>query len=253
MDFFKKLQKGAIIGAAAILPGVSGGVLATVMGIYEPVLNALSGFFKNIKKNTAFLFPIVFGGGIGFLLAGKIIFTLMEHCENQAVLFFSGLVLGGIPALFRLAKSEGFKKRYIIATVAALFLSFTLSELSKIPISNPALRYFLGGGAYSFGSVVPGVSASFLLINMGIYKDIVTALSRPEILIPFAAGLVLVTLLLIRVISYIFARFHGWAYFSAIGLLLASILSAFPPIMMPLIDIPLFLLGLLIGFLFINP
>lgn len=253
MDFFKKVQKGMVIGATAILPGVSGGVLATVMGIYEPIINALSGFFKNIKKSTKFLLPIVLGAGIGFLVVGRIIFALMEHYENQSVLFFSGLVLGGMPALFRIAKSQGFKYQYIIATVLALLLSFVLSELSKIPINNPILRYFLGGGAYSFGSVVPGVSASFLLINMGIYKDIISSVTRPEILIPFSAGLILVTLILIRVISYIFKRFHSWAYFSAIGLLLASIISAFPPIMLPIIDIPLFLTGLFVGFLFINP
>lgn len=242
-----------VIGAAAILPGVSGGVLATVMGIYEPIMNALSGFFKNIKKSTAFLFPILLGALLGFFVVGKIIFTFMEHYENQSVLFFSGLVLGGIPALVSLAKAEGFKKRYLIAAAAAFFLSFMLSELAKIPVSNPTLRYFLGGGAYSFGSVVPGVSASFLLINMGIYKDILSALTRPEILIPFTLGFILVTLLLIRIISFIFIRFRGWAYFSAIGLLLASIFSAFPPIMMPVIDIPLFITGLLAGFLFINP
>ncbi len=251
MQFLRSGLKGAALGAAAILPGVSAGVLAAVMGIYEPVIEALSGFFGDIKKNTKFLLPLVLGGAVGFFLVGGVIFMLMKNYENRALLLFSGVVLGGMPSLFKTANAGGFKKRYYLAAVIAFFASLFLAELSKIPIENHLLRYFAGGGAYAFGSVVPGVSASFLLINMGIYKDIL--LAGPGILLPFAAGVAVVGVLLIRIIAVLFKKYRGWAYYAAIGLLLASILAAFPPITLPVIDIPLFIGGLLVGFLFINP
>lgn len=252
MRFLKNLFCGGVIGVAAILPGVSGGVLATVLGIYEPIISAISGFFKDAKKNFFYLLPFAVGGAAGFFIAGKLVFSLMSAYENQALFVFSGLVLGGMPALIATANSKGFKKRYLLAAFIAFFASFTLSELAQIPIRNEFLRYFAGGGVYAFGSIVPGVSASFILINMGIYKDIITSLTEPRIIIPFAVGAVLFAVLIIRAAAWLFKRFHGYAYYASIGLLTASIAAAFPAFDSPFTEIPLFSAALIIGFFFLG-
>lgn len=252
MKFIKKMCAGIIIGAAAILPGVSGGVLAATLGVYEPIMQALSGFFKDVRKNFLYLLPLAVGGVFGFLAVARLIGRIMDKYEAEALFVFSGLVLGGLPSLFKTANRGGFKKRYLLVLVLALFSSFFLGAISKIPIPGNFLKYFTGGILYSFGSVVPGVSASFLLINMGIYKNVILSFESPGIFVPFLLGFSAMTVLLVRGVSWLFSHFRGYALYASIGLLLASIISVAPPITKPILDIPLFLAGLFAGFFFLS-
>lgn len=253
MEFLKKTIKGIIVGTCAIMPGVSGGVIAAVLGIYEPIMEALANFFKNIKKNTLFLLPYVIGGAAGFLLFGKIIDFLMTHAQTQVLFLFAGLVIGGFPALIAEANNEGFKYRYLIFSAAAFLLMTASAQFLCMPIENSLLRYFTGGIVYSFGSIIPGVSASFILINMGIYREIISSLTSPGVLIPFAAGFAAASIILIKGVNFLFKKFHACAYYTVMGLLAASIITALPPVSNPVSDILILTAGILCGFFFINP
>ncbi len=252
-ESLEKFIKGFICGIAAIIPGVSGGVFATVFGIYEPILESLSGFFKDIRKNTRFLFPYVLGGGLGFLAFSKVIALLMLHFPNQVLFLFSGLVIGGLPMLFAEANNEGFSRRYVIFLFLFFSLSIALEDIYKLRIGNDFLRYFIGGGVYSVGSIVPGISASFILINMGIYSEILSGFLELGKIIPFIIGFLLTSISIIKGINYLFKKFHGYSYYSVIGLLLASILSALPAISHPISDIFFLAVGIISGLFFINP
>ena len=252
-ESFEKFIKGFICGVAAIIPGVSGGVFATVLGIYEPIIESLSGFFKNIKKNTLFLLPYILGGGLGFLAFSRVITFLMLHFPSQVLFLFSGLVIGGIPMLFAEANSEGFKSGYPLFMVFFFIFSLLLENFLKIPIKDDFLRYFTGGGIYSVGSIIPGISASFMLINMGIYEEILSGFLNPGKIIPFIIGFAFLSITIIKGVNILFKKFHGYSYYSVIGLLLASIFMALPPIKNPISDIFFLAAGIISGLFFINP
>ena len=251
MIFFKKVILGFIVGTAAIIPGLSGGVLAAILGIYEPIMEALSGFFKNTKKNALFLLPYLLGGVTGFVLLGGVIDFLMEYAQTQVLFLFAGLVLGGFPSLMREANKEGFKIRYLFFAAISFFLMLSFGEMLGNPPKTPFLKYLLGGTIYSFGSIIPGISASFILINMGIYREILSSLFMPQVMLPFLGGFIITSIILIKGINYLFKRFHGYAYYCVTGLLLASIITALPALSNPLIDIPVLIFGIILGFFII--
>lgn len=253
MNFFREIIRGVIVGIGAITPGVSGGVIATVFGIYEPIMNALANFFKDIKTHTRFLMPYALGGVLGFLFFSGVIDFFITHAETQVLFLFAGIVIGGFPALIKESNSEGFRYRYLFFSAAAYLLMTASAQIFSHPIGNSLLKYFVGGSIYSAGSIIPGISASFILINMGIYKEILSGFMSPVVFIPFLTGFILTALLLIKGVNFMFKKFHGYAYYTVIGLLSASIVTAMPALSKPLLDIVILILGILLGFLFINP
>ena len=248
MKFLRELFKGFVIGSGAIIPGVSGGVIAAVLGLYEPIMTALSNFFRNIRKNILFLLPYAIGGGIGFLLFSRIIGLFMNSCETEMLFLFSGLVIGGIPALIHEADKYGFKKHYLLFSAAAFIFALIFDNFATAPIENPYIRYNCGGSVYSFGTVIPGISASFIMINMGIYTDLLLSLHRLNVALPFFLGFMLMSIILIKAVSFIFAKFHAQSYYSVIGFLSASIFTAFSGFSNISLDICLFAIGIFVGF-----
>ncbi len=227
MEFFKKMLKGFLVGLGAIVPGVSGGVLATVLGIYEPIMEALANFFKNIKKNIEFLLPYVIGGGIGFIVFALILRVLLDVAKAELFALFIGLIIGSFPSLIAEANDTegGFRGRYLIFA----FLSFTvmtcLAPLLNATIPNEFVRYFAGGAVYSIGSIVPGISSSLILEGMGIFESAikgVTALDM-SVIIPVGLGFAITSVLLIKGVNYVFKRFHGYAYYTVMGFLTSGI------------------------------
>lgn len=86
-------MKGIAIGAGAILPGISSGVICVIFGVYEKLLNAVLNFFKNIKENSKLLFPIVLGCIVGIVIFGNIIKSLFLSYPIQTKFTFIGLIL----------------------------------------------------------------------------------------------------------------------------------------------------------------
>ena len=252
MNFFQKAIRGVIVGIGAITPGVSGGVIATVFGIYEPIMNALANFFKDIKTHTRFLMPYALGGVFGFLFFSGVIDFFITRAETQVILLFAGIVIGGFPALIKESNSEGFRYRYLFFALGAYLLMMASAQVFSYQIENNLLKYFVGGSIYSAGSIIPGISASFILINMGIYKEILSGFTSPTVFFPFFAGFILTALLLIKGVNFMFKKFHGYAYYTVMGLLAASVVTAMPTLSNPLLDVVILTSGIIAGFLFIN-
>ena len=124
MTFLYNILIGILIGAGAILPGISSGVLCVIFGIYDKLIDSILGFFKNIKENFKFLFPICVGVGLGVVLFGNILKTLFLLYDVQIKFAFIGLILGGLPSLIKIANSKkGFRLHYLLYTI----ISFTIS------------------------------------------------------------------------------------------------------------------------------
>ncbi len=126
MCFFKNLIIGFFIGAGAILPGVSSGVLCVILGIYEKLLNSILQFFSNLKENLKFLVPIFIGAFLGMVLFGNILIYLFNTYPLQIQSIFIGLILGSIPSLLKQVNNNSKENSFniIFLIISALIRNF---------------------------------------------------------------------------------------------------------------------------------
>ncbi len=237
MDFIINTLKGIVIGAGAILPGISSGVLLVIFGIYQKLIDSILGFFKDIRKNFKFLFPIAFGAFIGIVLFGNIINFLFTSYPTITNFSFIGFILGTIPILFKEANNNSsFKPHYLIYTIITFTLTLVLLKfettfdfsLTSSHYSN--LYLMLCGLLMSIGIVVPGVSSTAILMILGIYPTYLLAISTVDlqILIPFGIGLVIGGLIFLFIIKFLLKNYFSESYYGIIGFVLGSIFIIFP-------------------------
>lgn len=174
MILLKKIQDffiGILLGAGAILPGISSGVICVILGIYDKLINSLFGLFKNFKKNFLYILPIALGGIIGVFCVGNILKGLFNTFPIQTSFCFIGLILGSIPMLIKKVNSENkFKVRYLLFSLATFILGYILVVFEKNLVLANGLNEFsngflvLSGFLMSIGIVVPGVSNTLILM-----------------------------------------------------------------------------------------
>lgn len=234
-NFFIRLVKGIIIGIAAILPGASGGVIAVAMGVYRPVLDAVTKLFKNFRKSVVFLAPLGLGGLIGLLGTSRVVEWLMLNCKREVMWALIGMVLGGIPSLIREANEQGFRKRYLLGAVIGAAVIGAVAFAQEYSGGGEALPLngwtaALCGALIGLGTVVPGISTSFILMYLGVYEPFLAAFNRFELDVLVCAGLgaLAVIVLLVAMVKRLFDRHHGYAYYGALGLLAVSVVLIFP-------------------------
>ena len=238
LKFLKDFFKGFLIGAGAILPGISSGVLCVIFGIYESLLNCVFNFFKNIKQNFKFLFPIVFGGLVGIIIFGNILKYLFFAYPIQIKFIFIGLILGSVPAIIKEGTSkEKFKPYYLIFTLISLILGIFLVILeNNLPNSTFNQYNFLflvfSGLLMSAGVIIPGVSSTLILMLLGIYEfylDAVATFYLP-FLIPLGIGLFIGSLICMKITQFLLKKYHAQTFFAIIGFTIGSIFVLYPRI-----------------------
>lgn len=234
-SIISRLLAGFFIGLAAIAPGVSGGAIAVIFGLYERVTEAISHIWRDFRKKAEFLWPLAVGGAVGMLVFGKLINYLFLQYHDITCALFLGLILGTLPSVFRAAAKEGFRLRYLLATLVCGGVIAWLTALPQLQYTGSVaeLPYWLTlvcGGIVGFGSVLPGVSASFVLIAMGVYEPMLRALDTWDIprLLLLGVGFCAVVLLTTRLVSWLFRRAHGWMSFAAAGMLIGSLFNVVP-------------------------
>lgn len=237
MTFLLNCAKGIAIGAGAILPGISSGVLCVIFGIYEKLLDSFLNFFKDIKKNIKFLLPIIVGVGIGVLSFSKILNYLLYQFPIQTKSIFIGLILGSIPSLLKEVNNKSnFKFHYIIYTLLAFIIGISSvvleNFLSNTSVSNDFHTFYLvlSGFIMSVGIVVPGVSSTIILMLMGVYSTYLSSISSIyfPILIPMGIGLVIGCILFMKLTKFLLNRFYAQTFYSIIGFTLGSIFVLLP-------------------------
>lgn len=166
MHFLSNFIKGIFIGLGAILPGISSGVICIVVGLYEKLLNSVLSFFKDIKGNIKFLFPIVLGIIVGIILFSNIILYCFNVIPCQTKSLFIGLLLGSIFVLSKSSTTQKYntKKAYIYISFFICFLiglgliyleNITNSSIEYTSNSFSSLFLILSGFFMSIGIVVP--------------------------------------------------------------------------------------------------
>lgn len=232
LDFFK----GIAIGTGAIAPGVSGGALAVIFGIYEKITYAIGNILRDFKKNFLYLMPIGLGSVVGVLVFSNVFKYLFEHYNSEIRYLFIGLMVGTFPSLFKTANKKGFKKSYIIIFIIAFLITtlFSFMEnggIGSVSSSSPSIiQLIFYGIVVGVGTIIPGVSSSVILIYIGVYDMVLDAVASLNIpfLIPLGIGFVLCFLLLSKVISLLFLKAYGFTHYGILGFVVGSIIPIFP-------------------------
>ena len=232
--FLMRVVQGALIGGGAILPGISGGVLSVVFGIYRPMMEFLSHPIKALKKNLWLFVPIIVGVAIGFVGFAKLIDLLFTQDSPYPISLFVGLILGTVPMLWRTAGEKGRgKPEYLTLFISFTLLLVVLAALSSGTRMNVGLTpvwSFISGIVWGFSLVVPGLSSSSILLFFGLYEQIMAAAGNLDmsVIIPLIAGIGVVAVLFARMIDMLFEKHHGIASHAILGLVLASTIMIIP-------------------------
>jgi len=242
----KSILKGVVIGIANIVPGVSGGTMMVSMGIYDKLIHCITHLFSEFKKSVAFLFPIAVGMLLAIVGSSFVLEEMFARIPIQTNLLFVGLILGGLPAIWKNVKGKSIKIGHIIAAVAFFALVAGMAAFGgkegtdadlSFSVAN-VLILFAVGVITSATMVIPGVSGSMVLMLMGFYEpvlasitDFVTALVHLDmngilagcgVLIPFGIGVVAGIFGIAKLVEIVFEKFPLYAYWAIIGLIVAS-------------------------------
>lgn len=259
MNFLINTIKGVFLGAGAILPGISSGVLCVIFGIYEKLLDSVLYFFSDFKKNLRFLSPLFIGGILGVILFGKFLNYFLATFPIQTKSIFIGLILGSIPSLLQeVNQKEKFHFSYLFYFLVSLFLGIFLvyleNHISSITIENLHFSYLLlCGFIMSVGVVVPGVSSTILLLLLGVYPIYLSAVSTVylPVLIPIAIGLFFGCLVFMKLIRFFLNHYYSPTFYAIIGFSLGSIFVLLPSTSNCL-EFFVSILCILFGFLFVR-
>ena len=228
-----QVLQGALIGVGAVLPGISGGVLCVVFGIYKPVMELLSNPFRRFRTHVPKLLPVILGAAVGFLGVAKLLAFLLEKYPDPSVCLFVGLIAGMLPSLFREAGEKGRPKgswvslAIAFAVILALLISLNLFSVTIAP-SFP--WYLFCGFCLALSVIAPGMSFSTLLMPLGLYTPFVDGLGslRPEVLAPAAIGAVVTVIALAKAVNALFDHFYAYAFHAIIGIVIAATIMIIP-------------------------
>ena len=254
MESIKNVIIGMFIGAGAIVPGVSSGVICVILGIYEKLLDSVLNILKDFKKNIKFLLPIGLGVLIGMVLFGKVLNYLFYAYPIQINSTFIGLIIGSLPALIKETKKESkFRLQYINFLLVSLIIGVSMIVLEKrMAVSSGSEFSFLylvfSGICMSIGIIIPGVSSTVILMLLGVYSAYLTSIAGVylPVLIPMGIGVFIGSLICMKLIKVLLDRFYMQTYYSIIGFTIGSAFIMFPGITFDitgLISLLCFLLG----------
>ena len=240
-----QVLRGFLMGAADVVPGVSGGTVALVLGIYEHLLEAirdgaralgtllkgnLSGFWERIRAvDWVFLIPLLAGILLAVVSLASLIETqLHDNPEEMAGLFF-GLVIASSVVAWRLLKEWGWPRLALMAVVAIAV--YAILGLQSGPVSDPSPLVFLGAGMVAIcAMILPGISGSFLLLMIGMYGAVINVVDERLLgdAAVFGIGAVIGLALFSSVLGLLLDRAHDWVMAALIGLMIGSLRVLWP-------------------------
>lgn len=236
--------KGFIMGIANIIPGVSGGTLAMTLGIYEQFISSISHLFSKLKENLKFLIPVAIGMILAIITLSRVIDYSFKHFPLPTMLFFVGLVLGGIPMIYSKIKDEKKTKpsniiTFLIPFAIVIFMSVIgmfATGMGEVNLGNlnffGFVILFLVGMIAAGTMVIPGVSGSLVLMLLGYYYPVlglIKAITKFEnlghnILVAgvFGMGIIVGIVAISKIIEFLFSKYEKKFYFGVFGFILAS-------------------------------
>lgn len=238
--------KGILIGMGVVIPGVSGSVLAILLGVYENILFIFNNFDLDIKNNISYLLKLIIGILIGMSIFGNIILFLMPKYNILISFIFVGLILGSIPGLINeiKVKNKKFSFKLFFLSLTISFLLFFLGNIETLQITNHSgslksiILLILGGFLFISGKIIPGISSSFFMMILGLYNYVLNFMSNPFSIsvygyiefIPFIIGCILGIIILTKFINFCLITKFEQTYSCIIGFVAGSIFSIIPEV-----------------------
>lgn len=272
-NFFYRMLCGAFLGISVIAPGISGSIMAVMMGIYNDLIEVISNPFKNFRKNVIFLLPMGIGAVISMLLLIRGLDYLFANYTVPAYLLFMSLILGSVPTVIEEAKRDTIKKKYFIGTALAFAFALTVGLIAKFDLAvavdmseglSTSMRIYLPVCGFVAGmmSMLPGMSISMLLMMFGVYEPLLslaTSIMSPglwftpvwytevltvgTVVLAFLVGMVLFSNVTKRVLD----RHHSLGFLMVLGFMFGSIISIFPGLPKGLVNWILSVIAVAIG------
>ena len=248
MKSIKTFLAGFFIGVANVIPGVSGGTMAVVFGVYEMMVEILSLDFKNLKLYIMPLIILFIGILTGIFGFAQVMGFLLENHAHLTYTVFVGVIVGSFPLIFKLSHFREFKPVNIIAFVVttlavSLMIIFQDRSLGNIDVQVLTLTTIIGlvlaSALSTITMIIPGVSGSMLLVMIGYYTAIFSTIIRGFVLphlIIVAFGMVLGLVLGAKLMSALLKKHSKFIYHVILGLIVGSTWSIVPPWNQPLLQ-----------------
>lgn len=218
--------KSLLIGIGKIIPGISGSVIAMTMGLYEPIINSISNFFKNPKKNFIFLLKVFIGIFFAIIFGSKILYYFIDNHYTITLFAIVGFILGGIPELIKKTK---YTKKNIIYTIIPFVLILLSTYFFKATPKTTASNFtiILLGFLEAATTIIPGISGTALLINLGFYEFNLKMISSLNLnyLGFYIIGVLIGMILLVKMVAYLLKYKQNTFSLLVNGLVLSSLFS----------------------------
>lgn len=232
-NFLLRIIQGALIGLGAVLPGISGGVLCVIFGIYKTIMEFLADPFKKMKTHLPLLIPVGIGGVIGFLGIANVLSFFLEKYPAPSVCLFVGLIGGMLPSLFREAGEQGRSKASYVSmyvAMAAVFVLLIGLQLFSVEIAPNFVWYIFCGFCLALSVIAPGMSFSTLLMPLGLYEPFVAGIGHLDfaVLIPGGIGGLATVILFAKAVDMLFKRHYSVAFHAIVGVVIAATVMIIP-------------------------
>ena len=229
LSWLTRIIKGIVIALGFILPGISGGVLAAILGIYERMIVFLAHPFKDFKENVLYFIPVAIGMLLGIGLFSYPIEYLLENYQVFVLWSFAGAIIATIPSLLKESTRESdrdkidlawFWTTFIISGIGLYALNFVVGILAP-----SFFNFILAGSLLALGVLVPGLSPSNLLLILGLYAPMLTGFKTFDLFgtfLPIGIGAGATLIIFSKLMDYALNNYHSRVYHFIIGIVLSS-------------------------------
>lgn len=235
---WKNIYRGMAMGISDVVPGVSGGTIAVLLGFYDQLIASINGLFsRDWKKHMAFLIPLAIGMGSAILVFSRVMKWLLANYSQPTYFFFIGLIIGILPYLFRESDAKNtFRWQHYVLLLLGIILILLLpmdpSEGAVIEDKtfNTYVLLFFSGMIASAAMILPGISGSFVLLVIGVYATVIHAVTvfEMDVIFTVGTGIAIGIVTMSKVIHYFLKHYRIATFSLIIGLVIGSIFVIFP-------------------------
>jgi putative membrane protein len=241
-DYLVLVLKGIAMGAADVIPGVSGGTIAFITGIYEELINSIKSinlkaikllfslkiaeFWKTI--NGTFLLSVLLGIGISVFSLAKGLKFLLDHYPILVWAFFFGLIVASAIYVARTIKE--WSSATIISGISGIIIAYFITIISPAEANTTYWFIFISGAIAICAMILPGISGSFILVLLGMYKFILEAVGNLQIavILTFLAGAAIGIIAFSNVLSWLLKKYHNQTIALLSGFMVGSLNKVWP-------------------------
>lgn len=227
------ILQGAFIGLGAVLPGISGGVLSVVFGVYKPLMELLANPSQNFKTHAPRLLPYILGYVIGFMQVANLLAYFLTKYPGFSICLFVGLIVGMLPSLWQEAGEHGRAKGSYVSLLLSMCAVFALLiglNSTSIKIVPGFIWYLFCGFCLALSIIAPGMSFSTLLMPLGLYTPFIEGIGHlsPEVLIPGGIGGLITIIFLSKAVNALFDNHYSIAFHGIVGIIIAATVMIIP-------------------------